>query len=521
LPARISWKFRSYKTGIVASGALNVLGSIFGFVTNMAIAYFFGTKASLDVYFFCLATASMAVGLFVTSMNGAVVIPQSMHLAEQRGERHAMMFLNFFLYVYVILGVVIAAVFWSGPLEIFSSISSFKQDVLRSNADILKYSALLFLLMLPSAHMLDILASRRLFTVPAIASIANNCLLLLFLFVLHNRLDVFSLVVGLVVANALQIFFLVYLMVSELQWNFGIAVTRLGKSEFKDMLFAQTGYITSNIAAYIPLPLLSGFGPGTIASFNYGQRVANMPNTFVINPVSSITGLKLNELKAREDVYRFNTAFLTATKALLIALVPCSTFMFVFNREVIVLLFQRGEFDQDAVLRSAEFLKYLSLLLPFYAVNTMVSRAFVASRKVVEISWYQLIFNVILIVLSVVSVKLFGPIGYVWAFLFLFMLGAVAWRTMIARYLPFLRYAEIEVYSMKVIGSNVALAAVLFLVQSSISPLSVILSVGLGLVITLTTTVTLAKVFLGHTEYSDLIGVVKEYLRGRSLEKDV
>ncbi|MBK7649512.1 MAG: hypothetical protein IPJ20_00535 [Flammeovirgaceae bacterium] len=54
--------------------------------------------------------------------------------------------------------------------------------------------------------------------------------------------------------------------------------------------------ITSFFASYVPIYLLSGFNPGIITALIYGQKTAELPTQLITNQVTSVVGIKLNEL---------------------------------------------------------------------------------------------------------------------------------------------------------------------------------------------------------------------------------
>ncbi len=219
-------------------------------------------------------------------------------------------------------------------------------------------------------------------------------------------------IIGLLCGYTIQLLFLLLLLKKKLHWNFGVTIKILERKVLHNIIFAQLGNITSVLSSYIPLYILSGFGAGIITSLNYGQKIADIPTQFITMQFSSVIGIKLNELYAKNEIKTMNDVFVNSSKALLFILIPISCFLFLYAHDIIALLLQRGNFDSEAVQQTVVFFKYFCLLLPFLAINTLVSRIFMAAQKIKEAFWYQIIMNGVLIGLIYVLVMFYGVIGY-------------------------------------------------------------------------------------------------------------
>lgn len=349
---------------------------------------------------------------FITSMDSSVVIPESMRLREQKSSEESRQFLNFFLYSYLLLGIIVTLIIFINPVDILTSLSHFKRELLYQNNLILMLSIPLFTLMVVCTFLIDILTSYKFFTIPMIAQMLNSIIAIIFIVVFHSQFGVLSILIGLLFAYVIQFVLLVILLKKYLEWNFKFKFVKVDKRIFKNIFFAQSGNITSTLTSYIPLYLLSGFNAGVITALNYGQKTADMPNQFITTQFSSVTGIKFNELVAKKDYEGLNRIFNDTAKFLLFILTPISFFIFLFNKEIITILYNRGKFDTKSVILSAEFLKYFGLLLPFLAINTLVARTFMAYQKIKEAFWYQVSFNILAILFIIFMIYSLGILGY-------------------------------------------------------------------------------------------------------------
>src|SRR4029077_13483659 len=141
---------------------------------------------------------------FITSLNASVLVPESMRLRTKEGENQAMHFLNFFLYAYALITILICLLFIINPVQAFNTVSGFKKESLQQQVQILTLAVPLIFLM-PIINLLtDILTSYKFFSIPMIAGIINGIFSIVFVVLFHRVLDVLSLLVGLILAYSLN-----------------------------------------------------------------------------------------------------------------------------------------------------------------------------------------------------------------------------------------------------------------------------------------------------------------------------
>ncbi len=401
----------TYRRGALSSSALNLVAQGLGFLINVALACYFGTQSKTDVYFYCLAVMSL-LSTFITSLNSSVIIPEAMRIAEQDHPRESAAFLNYFFYLFAALAFLLTVVMVVNPVRFFRAVSAFDPEILGSHAALVGWSIPLFLLMVMSQYLADVLASQKYFTIPMVLNILSRLITLGCLVALWRRLDILSAMLGTVIATAVQLSLLIYLMKSLLGWDFSFRRVRPGRRIVHNILFSQAGNLVTILASYVPLFLLSGFPGGVLTALNYGQRLAAIPMLMIVVQVSAVFGIKLNEMHARGDAESVDRTFSRVARLLMFVLLPLSAYVFVYAREIVAILFQRGAFDENAVNSTARYFGWFALNLPFLAINTIVTRLFMAAQKIRQGFFYQVAMNLLVIGLSVVLLRWLGAIGW-------------------------------------------------------------------------------------------------------------
>lgn len=476
LPGKSKLQIESYKKGIVLSSGFNALAKVLAFVTNVAIAYYFGTQVKTDVYFYCIGTV-MLMTTFLANVNTSVIIPESMRLTAQAGKKASMEFVNFFFWLYIVIGAAVTCILMINPVGVFTAISQFNTENLRTNSSIVLFSAPLFVLILLSLYLVEVLKSYKFFTIPMIAGMLNSIVSLAFLFCFHSRLGMLSLLIGLITAYILQLCFLVYLMVRVLQWRFAFRIVQVGSQNIRNVFYCLTGEFTTTLATFIPSYLLSGFGLGIISSLNYGQRVAVLPDSLITGQFSSVAAIKFNELYSRKDTRQLNSIFVSSAKTLIFILVPASFIIFICSNEIVTVLFKRGTFNENSVKLSAVFLKYLALLLPLLAVNTLVARLFMAGQKLKQGFWFQILLNITLITVTYFAVKFIGVIGYPLSLLFMHTFNVLIAYFFLRWLFPMIQYKGVLIYLVKIILLNAIVLFMVYFLRTTLYEINLFLNI--------------------------------------------
>ena len=262
----------------------------------MLLAFYFGASYSTDIFFFAISTISLFSAFLVTSLNITVVIPQAIDLRTRINDLAAMKLLNFFFGIYLLIGVFLASSYLIFPKAIIQFLSKFDDQIINDNVRIIYFTSPLCILIFATSHLNDVLIMHHYFVSGALLSILTNLFSIISIFLFHVNLGVSSIILGMVFGYFLYLLCQLFILQKKLRWNFFLYSFDLQKNMKRNILFSQSGYLFSNIAHYLANPILSGFGPGILSSYNFSYKIVNLFNSTLIAHFSNITGIKFNEL---------------------------------------------------------------------------------------------------------------------------------------------------------------------------------------------------------------------------------
>lgn len=454
-------KVESYKKGIVFSTGFNILNKGLVFLNGVLVAYFFGVQPGTDLFFY-VYNSVLIIGAFFTSINGTVLIPESMRLRTEEGQPRAMAFLNFFLYLYAAITVAVLLTISMQPVLFFSHVSNFRTEDLSNNRLLLYLSIPLFAMICIINLCVDILISYKFFTIPMIVGIINGLFSISFMLVFHSAWGIKSVLYGLLISYSLNIAMLAALMRRNLRWNFRLVKAVREKRVWKNFGFAQLGNFTSTAASYVPMYILSGFNTGIITALTFAQQISSLPTVLVTYQFSAVAGIKFNELYAEKNFREINRVFGEAANFLHFLLVPISCFIFYFSADIVHILLGYTSLPPSASAYVSLFLKFLGFLLPLLVLNTLIARLFMASHKIGESFWYQILFNVALIAGLYFAVHQIGVKGYPLAMVAAYAFNILASYFIEKHYFHIVNYKAIVANLGWVLIVNAVISTVIF-----------------------------------------------------------
>ena len=460
------FKIESYKRGIILSTLFNVFNKGLVFLNALVVAYFFGSGEGTDLFFYTYNALVILAG-FTMSINSSVIIPESMRIRSEEGKESAMKFLNFFIFLYtaiLLLGVLLIVV---NPVGFFSLVSNFRYEQLVHQKVLLYLSLPLLALICLITLLTDILTSNKFFTISMIVGIINGIFSIMLVFALHNLAGVKSVFYGLIASYTINIALLLFLLKKYLAWQFTIFNSKISGRIWKNLGFAMVSNFASTLSLYTPIYILSGFNAGIITALTFAQQISSLPNALITTQFSSVAAIKLNELYTESRVNDINNVFSNTADFLHFILIPISCIIFFYAPDIVRILLSLTSIDKNVGDYITMFMRYLGLLLPFYVTNTLVSRLFMASHKIKEAFWYQLIFNIVQIALIYVSVARFGIKGYPLTLVFIYVCNTLIYYFIQKHFFNYIRYGHILQRMLLYFFVNIMVSLVIYFLIST------------------------------------------------------
>jgi putative peptidoglycan lipid II flippase len=507
---RFSWLIRSesYKRGTALSVLFNILSKGILFLLTIIVARYFGTNIKTDIYFFVFGAMLLFSG-FINNIDTAVLIPESMRIREKEGNRSATAFLNFFLFIYFIIGILFTLVMYFFGSQVFGLISKFSEADILAYRDYFWAGSLFFIFHLLTNYINTILTSLKFFSVPMLISSIKSIIAIVCIFLLKADYDVLSVFLGGLISYAFNLLVLIIVLKRAVGWKFKIELVEIKKRVWNNIFYAELGQIATLASNLFPLYLLSGFGSGVISVMNYGKNIADIPNTLVTTQFANVSGIKLNEEVARKDHAAMNDTFVKTSKLLVFILVPMGFYLCAFAQPITEVFYHSRNFTAAAIAESAVFLQLLAVTIFSIGINSMVTRIFIAVQAIRYAFFYQVTLNILLIAVIWTCTKFYGAYGYPAGIIIVNLLNYFGMYFICKKLAPAIDYPAVLRYTSNMILINAAIVTILYFITGLFHAgawLSIIFSFLAYLILLLV----LNKRFKLNTEISRVIKDVKQ-----------
>ena len=404
-------RIQSFREAAFWSTAINAFSQGLALLFSMVMAAYFGARESTDVLYYCIGIFALLTGMF-QAVNVSVLIPETMRRRHQSGDADAMAFINRF---FAVFGVLIAALtLWimRNPAASLTMISRFSAEALQENSRLVWLLLASLPLQMIAQLLLDILVSYKFLTLPAFLSCVNRLLNIVFVLVFHRQLGVVSVALGMLLGFALQVVLNLYLLRRVIHWDPRLWRTRIGGTVCRNLAWTGVGTLASTAVGYLPLFLFSGFSAGALTALNYAKRLSSTPTQLLTSQISNVTGIKFNELAARNELQELACSFHRLCRVLVLFLVPLAVGLMLASHPIAALLFGHGDFSGEAVSEVSTLFGILILVLPLEAMNHLVARYFVARQAIGQALPLQLTGAAINLGAVCACVRQWGSIGY-------------------------------------------------------------------------------------------------------------
>jgi len=401
----------SVNTAIFA--AATALSRVAGLVRESVANYYFGTGLKASAFTFASQIPNLMTNLFAQAALSAAFVPVFTDLLQQGKKREAFRLATTLFWIVMLvlgaitlLGIVLAGVI----LPRFSSPGQFDGHAAAVMTQIMLPVVLLLGL---SGVLTGILQSYDEFSIPALAPVVWNGVILVLLLLLHDKFGksgIYGYALAWTIAAVVQMLLIGsalrridYRLDFHIDWH----DPRI-RQVFALMLPITIGLGIVNLDALINSTmgaLVNGNGPRSIQD---AFLLYMLPQGIFSVAVSTVLFPTLSRQAARSAPSAMRETLANGMRQINLLLIPSAAGMMALSRPIVRLVFMRGAFNGLSLHLTSEALFWFSWSLPFAGLNLLMTRTFFALQR----PWLPTRLAAINMTVDiVVSVALYQPLG--------------------------------------------------------------------------------------------------------------
>ncbi len=366
--------------------AATAVSRVFGYVREIAAAAYFGAgaeKSAFDVAFLVPSTFQILVAQAALS---AALIPVFAGLLEKgRDEEAWRVARTVFTLVTLVLGALVAVFIAFAPqiMPVFAPGYRGDPEMMGSIVDMSRMLFPIILLLSLTGIVTSVLNSYEHFTMPALAPVFWNLVIILAIVFASGRLGIEALAWGVLLGTVVQ-------LAVQLPWLRGRG-GRLGFSlAWRNPNVRQVGLLILPVSISLGLINLNGvvdvqfasyLGRGGVAAMNYAFRLYQLPEALFAIAVGTVLFPTLSKLAAREDLQAFRGAVSTGIRVIFFLLIPVTAFILALAEPITRLVYQHGEFSAADTGLVASTLFFFAFGSAFSGGSTLLTRGFFSLER--------------------------------------------------------------------------------------------------------------------------------------------
>ena len=364
-------------------GIATMLSRIFGFIRDMVVAGLFGAGLTTDAFFVAFRIPNLLRRLLAEGSLTVSFVPVFTEYLRHKTREEALELANI---TFTALSILLVFVSLAGVLLSPLIVAVMAPGFVRMPA---QYDLAVFLtrLMFPYILLISLVAlcmgilnSLRHFAAPALSPVILNIAMILAALTLRNLFQepIMALAVGVMVGGVLQLAmqwpFLIRMGV-RLRPAFGFrhpGVIRIGKL----MLPAAFGAAIYQINIFVGTILASLLPSGSVSYLYYADRIVELPLGVFAIAVGTATLPSFSDQVALGRMEALKRTLAFSLRLILFITIPATIALIALRVPIISVLFQRGEFGQEAALLTAQALLYYAVGLWAFSVIRIIVAAF-------------------------------------------------------------------------------------------------------------------------------------------------
>ena len=401
----IDWK-KNFKYPIILDSILattgNVLGKSLGFLIPLFIAAWFGVGVQTDVFFFVYGLILYLTEIFSSSL-ASNIVP---FIADIRAKNEEGV--SVFVSRLISVGLIALPAFVGAFLLILSPflelVTNFSGNANLLLIQLLVATSPLFVLLVLSSILGGILNAYFRFGLPAVSPGIRAIICIGVIFVLKNRLGIYSVVLGYIVGEIVRLLVFLYLLLKGriISLRFDLKIDTELMHFVKVFSFQALSMIAIGLNPVVDKIMASWLGPGNVSILQYADRLYYIPVIFVSSGLIVVILSRWSDRHYRIEGGNINALKKDMKMAMMVVAglaIFLTIVLYVFSRGIVSLAYGRGDFPLGllGIVRKT-FLFYL-VGVTFYLLSQVIVRAHLVvknTKVLLKTAIISGIFNILL-----------------------------------------------------------------------------------------------------------------------------
>src|SRR3954447_3651097 len=365
------------------------LSRIAGLVREVVASSYFATSGAFSAFTIAFQVPNRIRSLFADAALSAAFVPVFTELLEQGKRREAFRLAgNLFVLILAILGAITAFfILAAGVVMPLFTGDQFSAELDQLTVGLSRVLFPIVVLLGLNGLVVGILNAYEHFTIPAIAPLVWNVIIIVLLVVLkpffHGDDQLYAYAIGVLIGTVVQLLMsLPVLRHIDFRFEFNVD----WRDERVRRVLALMLPVTIGLGV-INFDLLINSSLGSLVSdqapraIDAAFRIYMLPQGMFSVAVATVLFPALSRLAARRDFNGLRHTAANGIRQITMLLLPSAVFCAVLATPIVRLIYQHGNFGTSSTEQVSEALFWFSFSLPFAGINLLLTRSFFSLQR--------------------------------------------------------------------------------------------------------------------------------------------
>ena len=341
--------------------ACTFLSRILGFFRIAVISAIFGASGRADVLNTVFTIPNNLRKLLAEGALSSAFIPvlSECIVREDNNGRAKIVVRNVLTFqLTILIPFSILCTVFAGPLIRIVLVEFSDPELTELAVQLFRYFIHYLLLISISALIMGVLNSHNSFFIPAITPIIFSVCVITSVLLLHRRMDVFSMAVGVLAGGLFQILFQTPKF-KKLGYDFRIDFS-FNSEDFKSIMRKWLPVVATasifTINQQIAARFATGLTTGSASSLHYALVFFQLPFGIFSASITTVLFPRMSRQAAVKDIKGLEESIKYGLRSLAVFLVPSALMLMMMGKEIIAVALQRGAFYQENTLLTHQVL---------------------------------------------------------------------------------------------------------------------------------------------------------------------
>lgn len=407
--------FKAISTVLIIS----VGSKVIGFVRDIFHAKEVGTTAENDAYFFAFSITYIVITILMVSINTTFIpiISKAIKDSPENEKEVVKSFLSFYLFMGIILYI---SIYLSSPIIVSIFAVNFDSLTQVLTIKLVRYMSLSVIIIGYITIGNSLLQLNKKYLLPAMTGYFPSLLIILVTFVFNPPQSIIYISLSNFIGRLILLLLILLLNVKKYRYSLVPNLRFFSNVYLKNSLVLLIPVLIGTTVQQIDILVSRFFATslevGSLSAFSFANRITLMGVNLIAYAITIVIYPYMSKLVYKNNKEEFNRILSSSFFFLIMIFIPISYIIFVHPYNIVVLLFQRGEFDQESTMLTVQALKYLAIAMFPLATREILNKAFYSYGDTYTPMILSVISIVINIVLSFVWIGSLGLIGITLAY---------------------------------------------------------------------------------------------------------